>query len=78
MKAELWTWSQCPFCVKAKEILKRHNIEFTEHVMDGKDEELQKVKDKYSHQTVPIIILNGEFVGGCDDLKKLENDGKLS
>lgn len=46
--------------------------------MDDKPEELEKIKNKYNHQTVPIILLNGKFIGGCDDLQKLEKSGKLN
>ena len=78
MKAEIWTWSYCPFCRKAKEILNKNKIKFEEHIMDNKLEELEKIKNKYNHQTVPIILLNGKFIGGCDDLQKLEKSGKLT
>jgi len=71
MKAEIWTWSYCPFCRKAKEILKKNKIKFEEHIMDDKPEELEKIKTKYNHQTVPIILLNGKFIGGCDNLIEL-------
>ncbi|RZD32007.1 MAG: glutaredoxin [uncultured DHVE6 group euryarchaeote] len=78
MEAEIWTWSFCPFCKDAKKILIENNIEFKEHIMDDKVDELQKIKDKYNHQTVPIILLNGNFIGGCDELIKLEKSGKLN
>ena len=78
MKAKIWTWSYCPFCKKAKEILNKNKIKFEEHIMDNKPEELEKMKNKYNHQTVPIILLNGKFIGGCDDLQKLEKSGKLN
>ena len=78
MKAEIYTWTHCPYCKRAKEILNTHKISFKEHIMDDKLYELQEIKDKYKHQTVPIILLDGKFIGGCDDLIKLEKSGKLN
>jgi glutaredoxin len=37
--------------------------------MDDKDEELGAVKARFGHATVPIVIIDGELVGGCDDLE---------
>ncbi|MBT4135075.1 glutaredoxin [Candidatus Woesearchaeota archaeon] len=71
MKAEIWTWSFCPFCKDAKKLLIKNNIEFEEHIMDDKPDELQKIKEKYKHQTVPIILLDRKFIGGCDNLREL-------
>lgn len=78
MQAELWTWTYCPFCVRAKDLLERRGVEFTEHVMDGKDAELDAVKAKYGHPSVPIILIDGEFIGGCNELIALDRAGGLS
>lgn len=78
MKAELWTWTYCPFCVRAKDLLERRGIEYTEHVMDGKDAELDEVKARFQHPSVPIILLDGEFVGGCNELNLLDRQGSLT
>jgi glutaredoxin 3 len=78
MKAVLYTWKYCPFCVRAKEILEEHEIPYTEHVMDGKPAELDELKRRYGHPTVPIILLDGNFIGGCDSLEQLADSGGLS
>ncbi len=78
MKAELYTWSYCPFCVAAIELLEARGIEFENHVMDTEPEELARVKSQYGHGTVPIILLDGEFIGGNDALKALDAQGKLA
>ena len=77
MRAELYTWSTCPFCVRAKEILESRGVEYTEHVMDSKPLELARVKREHGHSTVPILLLDGKFIGGCDDLERLAREGKL-
>jgi glutaredoxin 3 len=71
MRAELYTTAFCPFCRRAKQLLEQHHVPYVEHAMDGKPEELREVKRRYGHPTVPIVILDGEFIGGCDELERL-------
>ena len=77
MEATLWTWSYCPFCIKAKKILDEEGISYTENVMDTEPAELNAIKAKYKHTSVPIILLDGEFIGGCSELEGLRAEGKL-
>ena len=78
MQATLYTWTTCPFCIRAKQVLDEHGVSYEEIVMDGKNAELNEVKSKYGHHTVPIVLLDGEFVGGCSELEALARQGKLS
>ena len=50
---------------------------YTNHVMDGKNAELSEVKQRYGHRTVPIILVDGEFIGGFDQLRALDARGSL-
>lgn len=77
MRAELYTWSSCPFCIRAKQLLEGRGIPYTEHVMDERPIDLARIKRQYGHPTVPIILLDGQFVGGCDDLERLDRAGRL-
>lgn len=77
MKAEIYTWTHCPFCVRALQILAAHGIECQEHVMDSDPGGLRAVKSRYGHWTVPIILLDGAFIGGCDELEELARAGRL-
>ena len=78
MQAELYTTAFCPFCIRAKSLLDEHGIPYVEHAMDGKPAELQEAKQRYGHPSVPIVLINGEFIGGCDDLEALAAAGKLA
>lgn len=78
MKAEMYVWTTCPFCVRAKALLLERGVELEEHVMDARNAELDEVKDRYRHFTVPIILLDGEFIGGYDELTQLDRSGHLS
>jgi len=77
MQAELYVWSYCPHCNGALSLLEQRGIPYEKHVMDGLDAELNAVKKEYGHETVPIILLDGTFVGGFDDLRELDAAGKL-
>ena len=70
MKAIVWSKYQCTFCEQAKSLLTQKGIEFEERkIGDGytKDELLEAVP---TARTVPQIFLDGELVGGFNELKE--------
>ena len=77
MKAEIYTTSTCPFCHATLSLLQERGIEVENHVMDSDPLGLMEVKKLHGHRTVPIILLDGEFIGGNDDLQRLDAAGKL-
>ena len=74
----IYTKDYCPYCVKAKELLKQKKQSFTEidvtHDADKLQEMLAKSNGK---RTVPQIFIGDTHVGGCDDLYALNQAGKL-
>lgn len=74
----LYTKDYCPYCVKAKALLKRKGVMFRE-IDITHSEALQKemVGKSGGRKTVPQIFINGQSVGGADDLQALESAGKL-
>jgi len=58
----------CPFCTKAKTLLKNKGIEFEEIVL-GKDATSVSVKAISGHATVPQVFFDGKNIGGADDLE---------
>ena len=77
-KVEIYTWQYCPFCIRAKSLLKKKNINFTEYKIDG-DEDARALMTERAHgrRTLPQIFIDNEGIGGCDDLYTLENNNKL-
>lgn len=73
-KVEIYTKVPCPYCVAAKNYFKGENIPFEEHDLTGKFDEMALLKKKTGHMTFPQIIINGEFIGGFDDLMKRVQD----
>lgn len=75
---EVYTWSRCPFCIRAKALLDRKGIAYTEYCIDG-DEVAREAMSKRANGrwSLPQIFINNYHVGGCDDLHDLEFQGKL-
>tara|TARA_B100000886_G_C20196076_1_gene396372 strand:- start:376 stop:633 length:258 start_codon:yes stop_codon:yes gene_type:complete len=76
----IYGWSDCPYCVEAKEILMRHEKQFMLCLLDESPALLNMLKEKHGWETVPMIIhytknitkqWTPEFVGGCSNLKTL-------
>lgn len=73
----VYTTRRCPFCTRAIDLLEAKNIGYTEINVEGKPD-LRKEMEKRSQRTsVPQIFIGDVHVGGCDDMYKLENQGKL-
>lgn len=43
---EIYTWSSCPFCIRAKALLKKKGVEFTEYCIDGDEGARAKMSDR--------------------------------
>lgn len=78
-KVEIYTWATCPFCLRAKQLLDRKNIDYIEYQIDG-DEQARVAMIKRGSdgkRSVPQIFINDLHVGGSDALAQLEVSGKL-
>ncbi len=75
---EIYTTKVCPYCVRAKNLLNAKDVDFVEHDLTGKDEEREALlKRSNGMRTVPQIFINGQHIGGCDNLYELEEKGEL-
>lgn len=74
----MYTTAVCPYCVRAKQLLKARGVTEIEEVRvdldpDRRDEMMQKTQ----RRTVPQIYIGDTHVGGCDDLYALDAAGGL-
>jgi len=75
---EIYTWSTCPFCIRAKALLNKKGVDFTEYCIDGDEAARAAMADRANgRRSLPQIFINGVHVGGCDDLHALDRQGKL-
>lgn len=75
---DMYTKFACPFCVRAKHLLQSKGVEFNEYdiTMGGPKRE-EMLERAPSARTVPQIFIGETYVGGSDDLARLEREGKL-
>jgi glutaredoxin 3 len=77
-KVEIYTWRTCPFCIRAKSLLNKKGVEFTEYSIDGDETARAKMAQRANgKRSLPQIFINDDHVGGCDDIHALESQGKL-
>jgi len=76
-KVVIYTKSNCPYCVRAKDLLNRKGVKFDEIYLDDRPEEYTTLKQRTGMMTVPQIFINDQLVGGYTDLAALENENKL-
>ena len=75
---EIYTTKLCPFCTRAKGLLRSKGVEFTEIAVDGNIELRREMTDRSrGGSTVPQIFINDAAIGGSDDLIALESEGLL-
>ncbi len=77
-KVEVYTTSYCPYCTRAKSLLRAKGVSFTEiDVTDDPELREKMVELSGGRRTVPEIFINGKIVGGYDELRALDLQGKL-
>ena len=75
---EIYTWRSCPFCIRAKALLKSKGVEFTEYSVDGDEQARSAMATRGDgKRSVPQIFIDDRHVGGCDALHDLDAQGKL-
>jgi len=77
-KVEIYSTMFCPYCARARSLLQRKGVTFIEVDVDAeparRDEMVKRAGGRY---TVPQIFIDGEHIGGSDDLMALESAGTL-
>ncbi len=77
-KIRIYTILSCPYCIRAKNILKERGLEFIEHVLDYKDDKAwENLEERTGMDTVPQIFYGEKFIGGCSDLEDLDDKDQL-
>lgn len=77
-KVTMYTTAVCPYCVRAKQILKAKGVDDIEEIrVDTDPQQRMKMMDITKRRTVPQIFIGERHVGGCDDLEALNHAGEL-
>jgi glutaredoxin 3 len=77
-RVQVYTTTYCPFCTRAKALLKKKGVAFEEIDVSDDDELRQKMVELAGgRRTVPEIFINEKIIGGYDELRALEGKGEL-
>lgn len=75
-KIEIYSWSWCPYCRAAKNLLEKKGLEYVEY--DAEQQDIaQEMEQRAQQSSVPQIFINDKHIGGFDDLSELDADGEL-
>ena len=67
----------CPYCQRARQLLDRKGLSYQLISVDGDPQQRQQMTQKSGRTSVPQIWIDGEHIGGCDELYQLERQGLL-
>lgn len=76
-KVVMYTTSMCPYCVRAKMLLKNKGVECEELNIQFDRGLMREMLERSQRRTVPQIFIDDHHVGGYDDLAALDAQGKL-
>lgn len=73
----MYSTAFCPYCIRARQLLAKKAIQYTDIRIDEDPSKRHEMIAKSGNYTVPQIFINGQPIGGCDDLYALEHQGQL-
>lgn len=78
MNVTIYTTSRCPYCSMAKRLFDEQNISYEEIDIEAENISREEMEKIGKGSTVPQILIDGNPIGGYDDLLVLYQSGKLS
>jgi glutaredoxin 3 len=76
-RIEIYTTPFCGYCARAKGLLDRKGAAYDEMDVMMDEKKRAEMRERSKRTTVPQIFINGEHIGGSDELAALEQAGKL-
>ena len=73
----IYTTNYCPFCFGAKSLLHFKNVEFEEIDVTSDPARREEMENLSGRYTVPQIFIDGKAIGGYDEARRLDAEGKL-
>ena len=75
---EVYTTNNCPYCIQTKALLDAKNLSFEEINIESDPSLVKEMITRSKQRTVPQIFIDGQSIGGYDDLARLNASGKLN
>jgi glutaredoxin 3 len=76
-KIEIYTTPFCGYCARAKGLLDKKGAAYEEMDVMMDEKKRAEMRERAKRSTVPQIFINGQHIGGSDELAALEQAGKL-
>ena len=77
-KVEMYTTMWCPYCARARALLEKKGVDYIEiDVAEEPGRRAEMIERAQGGRTVPQIFIDGEHIGGCDEMMALDRAGKL-
>ncbi|VAX08958.1 hypothetical protein MNBD_GAMMA26-2206 [hydrothermal vent metagenome] len=76
-KVVVYSTAYCPYCIRAKQLLGRKDIEYEEIPVDNDPGQMQIMIERSQRRSVPQIFIANQGIGGFDELAQLEAEGEL-
>lgn len=77
-QVELYTTLFCPYCARAHTLLKKKGVAYTDiDINEHPEKRAEMLERAHGGYTVPQIFINGEHIGGSDELVALDRKGEL-
>jgi glutaredoxin 3 len=76
-KIEMYTTPFCGYCARAKSLLEKKGASYEEVDVMMDEKKRTEMRERAKRSTVPQIFINGQYIGGSDELAALEQAGKL-
>ncbi len=76
-KIEMYTTPFCGYCARAKSLLEKKGAAYEEVDVMMDEKKRSEMRERAKRSTVPQIFINGQYIGGSDELATLEQAGKL-
>ena len=73
----VYSTRSCPYCTRAKDLLKRRGIFFLEIDVTEDKKKREEAEERYGWMTVPIIVIGGKCIGGAQELYEMDRRGQL-
>lgn len=76
-QVEIYTKTYCPYCLRAKELLRIKGIRFVEYDINEEPRRAEEMATRTEQSAVPSILIDDTLIGGCTELFDLDERGQL-
>ncbi|WP_455211390.1 glutaredoxin 3 [Kaarinaea lacus] len=77
VKVEVYSTALCPYCSRARHLLEKKGIQFTEYRVDKEPGLRAEMEQRSRRTSVPQIFIDDRHIGGFDDMAELDIEGEL-